>query len=235
MKMNQISLKPSTIARILGAVACLLVLASIGGQFSKYVLWHDIPKRLVRIFDLDKENNFPTFFSVLLLIFSSLLLAIITLINRKKRTVHVLNWAILSSGFMFLAYDEAFQVHEKLIKPIRILLGGDNLGVFYYAWVIPGIALVLVLALFFLRFMLHLPTKTRLSFLVAVILFIGGAIGFELIGGRYAELNGPKNLMYSMIVTIEESLEMGGLIVFIWALLRYCADNYKEVRFWFGA
>ena len=70
---------------------------------------------------------------------------------------------------------------------------------------------------------------------MAVILFIGGAIGVELIGGRYAELNGPKNLMYSMIVAIEESLEMGGLIVFIWALLRYCADNYKEVRFWFGA
>ena len=222
--MNQISLKPSTIARILGAVACLLVLASIGGQFSKYVHWYYIPKRLVSIFYVDMENNIPTFFSVLLLIFSSLLLAIITLINRKKRTVHVLKWAILSSGFMYLAYDEAFQVHEKLIKPIRILLGGDNLGVFYYAWVIPGIALVLVLALFFLRFMLHLPTKTRLSFLVAVILFIGGAIGIELIGGRYAELNGPENLMYSMIVTIEESLEMGGLIVFIWALLRYCAD-----------
>lgn len=235
MKMNQISLKPSTIARILGAVACLLVLASIGGQFSKFVLGHDTLKWLVRLFYVDMEKNIPTFFSVLLLIFSSLLLAIITLINRKKRTVHVLKWAILSSGFMYLAYDEAFQVHEKLIKPIRILLGGDNLGVFYFAWVIPGIALVLVLALFFLRFMLHLPTKTRLSFLVAVILFIGGAIGVELIGGRYAELNGTQNLMYSMIATIEESLEMGGLIVFIWALLRYCDDNYEEVRFWFGA
>lgn len=233
--MNQISLKPSTIARILGAVACLLVLASIGGQFSKFVLGHDTLNWLVRLFYVDMEKNIPTFFSVLLLIFSSLLLAIITLINRKKRTVHVLKWAILSSGFMYLAYDEAFQVHEKLIKPIRILLGGDNLGVFYFAWVIPGIALVLVLALFFLRFMLHLPTKTRLSFLVAVILFIGGAIGVELIGGRYAELNGTQNLMYSMIATIEESLEMGGLIVFIWALLRYCDDNYEEVRFWFGA
>lgn len=28
-----------------------------------------------------------------------------------------------------------------------------------------------------------------------------------------------------MIVTIEESLEMVGLVVFIWALLYYCADN----------
>jgi hypothetical protein len=36
-----------------------------------------------------------------------------------------------------------------------------------------------------------------------------------------------------MIVTVEESLEMTGLIVFIWALLKYCADNYKQVRFRF--
>jgi hypothetical protein len=38
-----------------------------------------------------------------------------------------------------------------------------------------------------------------------------------------------------MIATIEESLEMAGLIVFIGALLNYCADHYKKVRFRFGA
>jgi hypothetical protein len=70
---------------------------------------------------------------------------------------------------------------------------------------------------------------------VAAILYIGGAIGVELIGGRYAELHGEENWTYSMITTVEESLEMAGLIVFIWALLEYCADNYKEVRFRFEA
>jgi hypothetical protein len=32
-------------------------------------------------------------------------------------------------------------------------------------------------------------------------------------------------------VTIEESLEMAGLIIFIWALLKYLAENFGEVRF----
>jgi hypothetical protein len=41
--------------------------------------------------------------------------------------------------------------------------------------------------------------------------------------------------MYSMIAVAEESFEMAGLIVFIWALMKYCADNYKEVRFRFEA
>jgi hypothetical protein len=228
---KQISLNPSTIARILGAVAFLLVLASIGGQFAKYVYGHSHLKGLVPLFYIDKEENIPTYFSLLLLLFAALLLAVITLLNGKQRTPHVSKWAILSFGFLFMAYDEAFQVHERLVTPVRTLLGDSNLGVFYYAWVIPGIALVLVLALFFLRFLLHLPAITRLRFMMAATLYIGGAIGFELIEGRYAELHGERNFTYSMIVTIEESLEMGGLIVFIWALLKYFADNHKEVQF----
>ena len=69
--------------------------------------------------------------------------------------------------------------------------------------------------------------------MVAATLFIGGAIGIELVGGRYVELHGRENVTYSMIATLEESLEMAGVIVFIYALLKYIADNYKEVQFRF--
>lgn len=235
MAINQISLNPSAIARVLGAVAFLLVFASIGGQLARFVFGHNYVKGLVPLFDVDGEQNIPTFFSVLLMFFAALLLAVIALLNGKQTTPHVSKWAILSFGFLFMAYDEAFQVHEELISPVRTLLGDGNLGVFYFAWVIPGIALVLVLTLFFLRFLLHLPATTRRTFLMAATLYIGGAIGFELIGGRYAELHGYENLTYSMITTVEESLEMAGVIIFIWALLVYIADNHKEVRFWLDA
>jgi hypothetical protein len=127
-----------------------------------------------------------------------------------------------------MAIDEAFQFHERLNIPVGTLLGDGSLGIFYFPWVIPGIALVSVLGLYFLRFLLHLPAATGLSFLMAATLYIGGAIGVELIGSSHAELHGYENLTYSMIATLEESLEMAGLIVFIWALLNYCADNYKK-------
>ena len=232
---NQISLNPSAIARILGTVAFLLVLASIGGQFAKFVLGHDYLKGLVPLFYVDTEGNIPTYFSMLLILSAALLLAVITFLNGKQRTPYVSKWAILSFGFLFMAYDEAFQVHERLVSPVRTLLGDGNLGIFYFAWVIPGIALVLVLALFFLRFLLHLPATTRLRFMMAATLYIGGAIGVELIGGRYAELHGFQKFTYSMIATFEEGLEMAGLIVFIWALLKYYTENHKEVRFCFEA
>jgi hypothetical protein len=70
--------------------------------------------------------------------------------------------------------------------------------------------------------------------MIAAALYIGGAVGLELVGGRYAEMHGLKNLTYSMIATAEETLEMAGVIVFIYALLRYIADNYIEVRFQIG-
>ena len=231
----QISLKANVVARTLGTVAALLVLASIGGQFSKYVLGHGYLKGLVPLFFVDMEYNIPTFFSVLLLLLVALLLAVIAALNWKQRRPYTSKWAILSFGFLFMAFDEAFQVHERLNLPISKLLGGDNLGIFYFAWVVPCIALLLVLGLFFLRFLLHLQIKTRLRFLMAATIYIGGAVGIELIGGRYAEIHDTQNLTYTMIATVEEGLEMAGLIFFIWALLKYFADNYKELRLHFCA
>jgi hypothetical protein len=105
-------------------------------------------------------------------------------------------------------------------------------GFFAFAWVVPGIMLVIVLALFFLRFLFSLPLKTRLRFLFAATIYLGGAIGMEMVGGRYFEVHGAT-LMYSMLSTIEEGMEMAGAIFFIRALLLYIADYYEEVHFRF--
>ena len=232
---QQISLNPSVIARVLAVMAIVLILASIAGQFSKFVLGHGNLKGLVALFNLDAEDNIPTHFSAVLLLFAALLLAIIAILNRQQRVPHVSKWAILSFGFLFMSFDEASSVHESMVAPVRTLLGDSDLGFFYWAWVIPGIILVVMLALYFRRFLLDLPATVRIRFLTAALIYIGGAIGCELIGGRYVELHGDQNLVTSLIATVEEGLEMAGIIVFIWALLKYYADYYQEVRFRFKA
>ena len=231
MTSNPISLNPSSIARILGAVAFFLVLASVAGQLTVYLTGHEQVYGLVRLFNVDTELNLPAFFSTFILVFAALLLAVITVLEKKRMAAHISHWAVLTFGFLLMAVDEAVSLHEMLVEPTRKLLGDDNLGAFYFAWVIPGIVIVLVLALYFLKFLLHLPAKTRFTFLLAAIIYLGGAIGLELIGGRYAELHGAHNLTYNMFATIEESLEMAGVIIFIRALLIYIASNFKEVHF----
>jgi hypothetical protein len=230
---NQISLNPFKIVLVLGGVAFFLVLASIAGQLMFYMTGNKL-YGLVLLFDIDAEYNIPTFFSMFLLLFAALLLSVITILERKRTASHVFHWAILSLGFLIMAVDEIVCIHERLVSPMRRLLGDGNHGIFHFAWVIPGIALVLVLALFFLKFWFRLRSKTRLTFLIAAAIYIGGCIGFELIGGYYDELYGLHNLTYSMLTTVEESLEIAGVIFFIWGLLVYLADMHIELRFRFN-
>jgi hypothetical protein len=228
---NQIGLKPSDVARVLGAVAFFLVLASIGGQLSKYLLGYDSIYGLVNLFDVSEEQNIPTFFSVLLLSCAALLLTVITALKKKQNDPDVSRWTILAFGFLLMAVDEGWSFHERLVAPVRGLLGDGPYGILYLAWVIPGIAVVVILALFFLTFLMRLPAKTRFTFMFAGALYVGGALGVELAEGYYAELHGSTNLIFNLMSSVEESLEMAGVIVFIYALLKYIADNYEEVRF----
>lgn len=228
--MKQISLNPAAIARILGALALMLILASLTGQVAKFQFRYETLKGLVPLFNLDAERNFPTFFSTLLLIFAAILLAVLFILNKK--TPSAAFWAVLSLGFLVMAYDEAFSIHEKLIPPVRKLLGEGPLGVFYFAWVIPGMALVLALAPFFVRFWFRLDAKTRLYFFIAAAFYLGGCLGVEMIGGRYAETH-ERDLIYSLIVMFEEGFEMLGLILFNRGLLGHLAGHFKEIKFTF--
>jgi hypothetical protein len=228
-----ISLHPSAVARALALVAFLLIVASIAGQLSKFLLGHGRTKGFVFLFDLNREGNIPAFFSVLLMICAAFLLGVLAILDRQRNTPNTLHWSILAGGFLCMAFDEAFAFHERLIEPICLLLGDRHLGVFYYGWVIPGITLVILIALLLMRFLLRLPSGTRFRFLLGAFPYLGGSLGVEMIGGAYEESYGRENLTYSMISTIEESLELAGLIVFIYALLAHISSSYKEVRFRF--
>jgi hypothetical protein len=232
MMTNHIQLNPNSICRVLMAIAIFLVIMSFGGQVSLYFIRgnHHLDV-LVRLFNINAEMNIPTFFSTFLLLASVLLLAIITLLKRNQKDPYFFHWMILTLGFLWMSTDEAAALHEKFVKPVRSLLGEGYLGLLYYAWVIPGILLVLVITLYFYRFLLHLPTQTRFNFLIAATTYLGGAIGFESIGGCYAELHGERDLTYNAIATIEEGLEMTGVILFIRALLGYISSNHHVVQF----
>lgn len=237
MKNNQISLNPVSIASTLGIIGFLLVFASTAAQTADCLTGYrsGLFAKLVKVFSTDLELNVPNFFSMLILIAAATLLAFITVLKRKEKASYVRHWAILSLGFFFMAFDEIVSAHEKMVEPLRAVLGGENLGILYFAWVVPGIALVLFLGFFFLKFWLSLPIKPRLSFLIAAAFYIGGAIGMELVGGKYYESHGKDNLTYIFLTTIEETLEITGVIVFIWALLEYLTATYGKVNVLFGA
>lgn len=233
MDARKIPLNPWAITRPLSVATVLLVAANISMQAYRLIAHQEHVVGLAMM-SMDGENNLPALFSTLLLFCASLLLALIAVLERRHEGVDVSKWAILAAGFMLMAMDEALSFHERAIAPLRALLGGQHLGIFFFAWVIPGFALVFVLGAFFLRFLLRLPRRTAIAFVVSAAIYLGGALGVELIEGWWREAHGHKNLIYHLMVSLEEGMEMAGVIAFIHALLRYVAARFGEVRFAFA-
>ena len=229
-----LTLRPAAVARALAIVAVLLVLANLAALF---VTWSTgrMPQdvKLAYLFYLDGERNFPTAFSVFLLLAAAALLMLTTLLERQRGAA-ILHWSILALGFLAMAFDEGWSFHERLNEPVRAALGGRDLGIYYYAWVAPALLLVAVLGVFFLRFLWRLPPRTRWHFIVAGAIYVGGAVGIELLEGRFDEVNGDQNIVSGLTATVQESMEMGGVIVFIWALLVYLHTTYGGVSLQFG-
>ena len=120
-------------------------------------------------------------------------------------------------------------IHENIGLTLRLHV--NTTGFLYYSWVVVGIPLILIFVLLYLKFLVHLPRKTRLLFLVAGTIFVSGAIGTEMFAGRYHEIYGKENMTYAIITALEEFCEMFGIVVFIYALLSYMNLNLKEVHF----
>ena len=85
----------------------------------------------------------------------------------------------------------------------------------------PYAIFLIFLAIPYLGFLFRLPVDTRVRFIIAAVLFLGGAIGVEVISAKEADLYGTSTVTYSVLYTIEELLEMLGVIAFIRALLIY--------------
>lgn len=216
----EVRLSPRRTLRFLLFVILGLNIASIVGQLTKYFLPnYFLRDRLAQLFYLDAEKNIPSLYSVSTLLFCAILLATIAYAKKVAGNRYMPYWGALSIIFLYLSWDEAVSIHEKLIDPLRSMLNAS--GVFHFAWVIPGSIFVFLCLLAFWGFLCVLPAKIRRLFLIAGALYVAGAIGIEMINGYHASLYGEQNIVYAILTTLEESLEMLGIAVFIYTLLSY--------------
>jgi hypothetical protein len=216
----QIPLTPGVVTPFLLRVVTCLAVISFLSQMSLYYL-PDYPLReyLAGAFNVDGEQNIPTFYSFLGLLFSSLLLGVIAYAKNLDADRYKNHWKILSFIFLYLSLDEIGQLHERFITPMRSLLNAS--GFLYFTWIVPFGFLVVIFLISYSKFVWHLPVATKKLFVAACALYIGGALGFEMLGGYESSTQGEYNIVYQIIVTVEESLEMLGIVVFIHALISY--------------
>lgn len=227
----EVPLSPRKTFQFLVVLILGLIAISLFGSFSMHFL-PDYPLRdkFAWWFYVDTEKNVPALYSACSLLLCSVLLATITYIKKATGKRYVLHWGGLSALFFYLFWDEAVSVHETLNDSFS---GLNTKGALFFAWVIPGTIFVLICGLVFLRFLTHLPAKTRRLFLTAASIYVVGALGVEMLGALYADSTGMftqivepfvPSFPYMLLATLEEFMEMLGIAVFIYALLSYMSS-----------
>ena len=214
-------------------VVCTLILLSIAGQCAKHVYGNTQLKGMLPLFYVDNEPSAPTWYSSTALGIAGVLLGVIALAKFQSRDRFRWHWATLSLLLFGLSLDEIAMIHEIPIDPMREIFNWG--GLLYYAWVVPGLLFVGMVGLIYLRFFLNLPRRTQALFFAAAAVFVTGAIGVEMLSGVQADLAGEQNLNYALIVTIEEFMEMLGVVILIRALLEYIEEHLGGLQVSFPA
>lgn len=221
--MPTVRINHQPLVTVLIVIAAVLALASFGVNFcTRHLGIENVP--FDHMLAVAAEANIPTFFSTMILAAAALLLWVIASAGSDPRAARP--WKALSFIFLYLALDEAAMIHELSRKVPRHWL--PDWGIFYWPWVAFGTVAVIVLIAAFWRFLLALPKPTRNRFLVAGAVFVFGALGLEFVGAAIMHGEMPE-LALVIEETVEEFLEMLGVILFIRALLLHMADHLPRV------
>ncbi len=225
-----VTLRPTRVATLLGAVTASLVLFHVLTQaYKAFVGTGVLAYTVAPKFNLDAENTVPTYFASVLLLGATALLALVAHGERGSR--YRRHWAALAVIFLALSVDEASSFHELLVRPLRSSLGTE--GWLLYAWVIPGLVFVAVFALSYLGFLFHLSPRFRTLFAASGLLYVGGALGMEMVAGQFMSRDGAGGFAYILLSSMEEAMEMFGVVLFIYALLSYAKarGHVTQIRF----
>lgn len=232
-KTGSIIVSRTMVILVLATIASILVLLSILGQI---LLRPDLPENvqgLIAFFNSAGEGNLPTYFSSFLLLFAAFFLLIVTLKVRSDKGSYVSMWTLLTLGFIYLSLDEMLVLHERISLFIRTLTDWSGEGILRSPWVILGLLSAIVLSVVFFKFFMHLNKRTRMFFFIAGIMYVGAAMGFEIVENIYDESHGQDNV-YRILQNVEEGLEMAAVIVFISGLLEFISSNFKSLKFEFA-
>lgn len=226
----ELSIPRRNIIRILAFLLVVLILAHLLGLF----LLGNYPEvnfvqRLVRQFDLNEKENMPTLFGGLMLLFSGTLLLIIGCAKRPTKDAYTYHWLLLGVIFLYLAVDESITLHKYMLEILGIVR--DQLGSLVV--LLPLGLLALALGYFYWRFLLSLPGKTHWGFILAGGLYVGAAFGLQQLD-KYYKVAFGQNAGYLALTTLEESLELLGIALFIAALLDYIVGELPDLKIKFG-
>lgn len=194
----------------LAIISAFLLLSHLGlYSYSDYI--QEVPWLVLQLFDMDEENNLPSWWSSFLL----LNVAFIVFIAARSVTDQFRrHWFLIAAGFLVLAVDEVAGLHETFNSATE-----SN-------WAIFGGVLVLLVGIAFIPFLNSLDKALAVKFILSGAVFVSGAIVVELL----SEDMDSDTIQYTFAVALEEGMEMLGVLMFLYFNLnRMQSDERVEI------
>jgi hypothetical protein len=210
------TLKQQTVSGVkwLVAIAALIICVNILDQIFNQPSW-----QIHRLFDMDREANFSSWFSSLLWLIAAYS-AYMCYRTAKSRGLSCWIWPIVSIALLYLSCDEGAQLHEYL---------GTFINKHFLHWHMPKMNWIIILApailavtVFFiitLRKTLADSRKAALLMASGLALLILGSIALE--STAINDLCKEGTRLYGIEVILEESLEMFGAILILSGLIEH--------------
>lgn len=200
--------------------------------------WHVLAHRIVgpehwafpaenSLFNMQGEHTIPAWFSGVMLWTAGLGILVLAVLNFRLSRLTGLQWAVLGATFLYLSADEVLALHEKLNAPAARLLE-DRIHL-ASPWVIFGAPFAAVIGLICLPLMRKISPTARVTFVLAGVVFVTGAIGVELAGETVKRIlhGGEGSKLYTFFYTTEELLEMLGVVIFLHAMHLQLASHWR--------
>jgi hypothetical protein len=217
-----------TLYLILGA----LTLTSVSAVAQYLDITSGNQSRLLPLLFVGQDQSVPSWYASIVLFSCSVLAAMIARSGRSGSGASR-GWLPVAAIFAYLSVDEAVSIHEKFSRLGRFVLNAADIDSFVSrAWTIPALVVLILLMPFFIWFLAGLPGRFRILLVAAAVVYVGGAVGMELLTdflvdmrGGVQDLTRSENVARIVVLPhFEELLEMFGIVLFVYALLRYLGE-----------
>lgn len=205
---------------LLGLIAGLISFEQGNQLQNKRILY-----RFVELFNMNLEANIPAGYSAFLMIVISGLSFFIFKVNTLPEKKYFIGVSVI---FLMMSVDEISSIHEIMNNPFRNALNLS--GAFYWAWIVPGLIFLFIMVFAFRQFFMMIDRRFRRLFILSGFIYIMGAVGFEMLGGWLYSNKLGDSYFYIFEVVVEESLEMFGLLLFIYALIEYIKSFGEDIH-----
>lgn len=211
--------------RTLLAIIAITMLIHAVMQTINFLLWPNSPGfvELSNRFDLDDEASIPTWISQFFLSVAALLAFIVGRMSLGKRR---LAWYFVAFIVVLASLDEVARLHELAVQSLHVkYFGAAGTTLVKNAWLLISPFVIAAAIAVLILLSRTLPKRTLKILTFAGFLFLGGALGVEILSSGM----NPNSWIYTTLVTaLEEGLELTGTALLVFAIADYMNDKHKK-------